>query len=305
MRRSLLYILALIILITPGWAGAQSETTLESMVIELWPEYDRAELLVIYRVTLPSDANLPVNLNFLIPAAVGNPNAVAVGPSADMVGDVPYDRQVEGEWARISFTASLPVIQFEYYDPGLTIQGTNRQFTYHWSGEHAVNNMLVSVQRPVGTESMSITPSMGSGVPGTDGLFYYHSNIGKLSAGETFDLSTNYQKTTQELSVERLAVQASEPVSLDTPGRFNFMDALPWALGVIGILLIVGGGWWYWQTGRDRKIRRKPARTRKPRPAGARPSGAGGEHVYCHMCGHRANQGDQFCRGCGTRLRTE
>jgi hypothetical protein len=271
----------------------------------MWPEYDRAELLVIYRITLATDVNLPVDLSFLIPAAAGNPNAVAVGPSVDMVGDVPYNRQVEGEWAQITFTASLPVIQFEYYDPGLLFDGAKRTFTYHWSGEYAVNNMLVSVQRPYGATTMSITPSMGNSVPGADGLYYFNSVIGELKAGETFDLNAEYQKTTSELSVERLAVQAAEPVSLDTPGRFNFMDALPWALGVIGILLIVGGGWWYWQTGQDRKTRRKPARTRKPRQQKARPAGVGGEHVYCHMCGNRANQGDKFCRSCGTQLRNE
>lgn len=303
MRRSLFFILVFVFLLIPVWASAQTETKIETMVIEMWPEYDRAELLVIYRITLASDVNLPVELSFLIPTDAGNPNAVAVGPSVDMVGDVPFNRQVEGEWARITFTASLPVIQFEYYDPGLKIQGADRQFSYHWSGEYAVNNMLVSVQRPYGATTMSITPSMGSGVPGADGLYYFQSVIGELKTGEVFDLSASYQKTTSELSVERLAVQASEPVTLDTPGRFNFMDALPWALGVIGILLIAGGGWWYWQTGQGRKTRRKPARTRKPGAERSRSSGVGREYVYCHMCGHRANSDDKFCRSCGTQLR--
>lgn len=112
-------ILILAVLLIPFPAFSQSATRLSNLVVDLWPEYDRPSVLVIYHATLAAETNLPTELTFRIPAAAGEPNAVAVRQPDGQLFSVDYETQISGEWELITFTATLPEIQLEYYDPGL------------------------------------------------------------------------------------------------------------------------------------------------------------------------------------------
>ena len=122
--------------------------------MDLWPEYDRQAVLVIYRITLPPSVSLPVDLTIRIPAASGEPSAVAV-KQATATGEtslftIPYTRQVSGEWALIQMTATNPEVQLEYYNSGLLKQEQSRQYEYRWPGDYAVNSFSIQVQHPSG-----------------------------------------------------------------------------------------------------------------------------------------------------------
>ena len=65
-------------MLIPVSIHAQDEVRLAYLQVDLWPEYDRPEMLVILRASLAADVSLPVDVTFRIPAAVGDPNAVAV-----------------------------------------------------------------------------------------------------------------------------------------------------------------------------------------------------------------------------------
>jgi len=288
-------------------ARAQTLATIEALKVELWPEYDQPSMLVIYRFTLSADTPLPAQLKIRIPTAAGEPFALAVGPSLEQVGDTLYNRTVMGEWAEISFAATMPAVQLEYYDPGLEILGSGRSFEYRWSGDYPVTSMVVEVQQPVGATDMRIMPSLGSGVARADGMVYYTSQVGSLDASQSFSINMEYQKATDELSVTRLPVQPSQPLTPETSGRVQVEKILPWALGILGMVMIVGGGFWYWQTTRqeDRagtKPRSRGKRRIQPPPLPEEDEGLQ-LSVYCHQCGKRATAGDRFCRSCGTRLR--
>ena len=303
MKRNLILFLFFILLI-PTVAHGQTNPTLSVLEISLWPEYDRPEVLIIYHAALSSEVSLPTEVTFRIPRAASKPNAVAVGPAQGSVGDVPYTTQVDGDWMLITFTAAMPVIQFEYYDPTLRKDGTARHFEYQWPGDYPVQALAVEVQQPLGATDMRISPALGNAAARQDGLLYYHSEVGTLAAGQTFRLSFDYQKESEALSVENLQVQPSAPLTPQTTGRVDVMKALPWVLGGLGILLLVGGIVWYVQSG-GVKPAASPER-RRHRPArqeiGESPTDSG---VYCHQCGKRAAAGDHYCRSCGTRLQVE
>lgn len=286
-----------------GAAPAQGELTLSSLEVDLWPEYDRPSLLVIYKADLPSQASLPAELAFRIPAAAGEPNAVAVRQGSGALFSVAYDRQVSGEWSVIRFTATTPQVQLEYYDPRLSVEGRQRHFAYQWPGDYAVEKLAIRVQQPTGAKDMRLQPDFGVGAQQPDGFVYYSSEYDSLAAGDTFTIEVDYQKDNDALSAEDLDIQPSAPVTERTAGRVSVRQLLPWMLASLGVILIVGGGWWYWRAsgegGRGRESRPR-------RPAPARPEEADpGEAVYCHQCGKRASPGDRFCRSCGTRLRME
>ena len=283
-------------------AYAQGDVKFSSLEVDLWPEYDQPSLLVIYRAVLSDEVSLPAQLTFRIPTVAGRPTAVAVGQTLDSVADVESDVQTNGEWAEVSFLAAAPAVQIEYYDPGLAKTGNQRRFTYTWPGDYGVDDLRIQVQQPVDASEMSISPALEPGSQGQDGLTYYNKDIGSVAAGEPFTIQANYRKGSDTLTVRNLSVEPGAPAER-TGGnlRSDMMAALPWILGLLGVILIVGGGLWYWQSGRSGV--RSPARRRKP--ASARESTPAEGYIYCHNCGKRAGPGDRFCRTCGTKLRVE
>lgn len=289
-------------------AQEQQQVRLRTLEVALWPEYDQPEMLVIYRVELDPNVNLPVDLRFRIPARVGMPHAVAAGQSNDSLFTVAAERQVDGDWAYISFTSAMPIVRLEYYDPAINLDDPNRQYEFVWAGDYAVEELVLQVQQPCDTSEMTISPSLGSGVIGSNGLVYFSNSFGSLSQGQEFDLTINYTKTSDCLTISTLDVGSELPA--DTPGRVRLTNVLPYILGLLGVMLIVGGVVWYWQSGRQQP--NQPVRARRGRRSASQvansdvddfqPQGSAGQ-IYCHNCGKRANASDKFCRSCGTRLR--
>jgi hypothetical protein len=304
------FVCTIAILISMIWSpvNAQEAIKFSALEVDLWPEYDRPSVLVIYRITLASTVSLPVDLILRLPAVSGEPHAVAVRQLDGGLFSVAYDRQMAGEWAEISFTATMPEVQIEYYDPRLTIQEEARQFEFTWPGDYEVEAMTIQIQQPLGASDLRTSPGLGSGIAGQDGLVYYNSQVGSMPVDQTFSITVNYTKSGSGLSAENLVVQPSGPIEgSSTDWRGQLMSFLPWGLAVLGIVLIVGGGLWYWQSGKRQEERPQPRRRRRvsadsPEIGAAPPTDA---EVYCHQCGRRAGPGDRFCRACGTKLRIE
>lgn len=302
LKRSIaLLLLALAIMPVPG--RAQADLRLARMEVALWPEYDRPSMLVLYKAALPASITLPVELTFRIPVAAGEPHAVAIQQPGGPLMNAGYTRQVNGEWALITFTATSPQVWLEYYDPGLNVESRQRRFEYRWPGDYAVDSFLIEVQQPTGASDLRVSPVTVTSRQGQDGLIYHSAEVGSFEAGETFTIRVEYQKDTSALSADDLDIQPSAPLAPVTTGRFDLRSLLPWALGILGLLLLVGGGWWFWSSSREEV----PVRDRRRRRAPATPADATapGDGVYCHQCGKRASPGDRFCRSCGARLRVD
>jgi hypothetical protein len=286
----------------PLTSWSQDVLVFSELEIDLWPEYDRPGVLVIYHITLPAEMTLPVDISLSIPTEAGDPNAVAVRDANGGLFSIVYSREVNGEWSKISFAPTMSEIQVEYYDPRLVINGKSHSYQFFWLGDYAINSLSIEVQQPIGASEMKITPNMGEGTTRADGLLYYTSQAGSLDAGQMIELSLEYQKEGEALSAQSLEVEPSSPVSTISPDKRNLMTVLPWVLGTLGVVLIVGGGiWWYWQSGFGKGRPKTPRRRRKLVVSAEQDVPEG--YVYCHHCGKRALTGDKFCRTCGTRLR--
>ncbi len=303
MFKRIIPLLLIAILCVPIPVRAQTPLTFSTLTVDLWPEFDRPEMLVIYKGLLSPAVTLPAEVTLRIPAEAGTPTAVAVGMDSVSVVDVTYETKTSGDWVEVTFTAALPAIQFEYYDLNLVKDGTERTYTYQWLGEYKVDSINVYVQHPIGSNNVQVTPAGGKTEQGGDGLLYTTLEIGSVEAGDSFSIGMTYQKETDDLSVQTLEVQPSAPISPETEGRLNLSQIWPWALGALGLLLIAGGGFWYWQSGRQEPVTR--LQRRRKTTATIPEDGASSEGVYCHQCGKRASSGDHYCRACGTRLRIE
>ena len=284
-------------------AQAQQDITLSVVKVDLWPEFDRPTMLVIYHITLPDQAILPATISLSIPTAAGTPNAVAIKQPDGALITIPYTQEADGDWSRLVFQATAAEVQVEYYDPGLQKSGDQRHYEYTWPGDYAVEAFDIEVQQPTGATEMRFKPGTVTARQGDDNLTYYRMNVGPLNAGQQFQITVDYKKSTDELSASSVPVEPSGPLNDPNSGIASMPSILPWFLGGVGLLLIVGGGVWYWVTGRQKtRPQREPHRRRKPAEIQTADNTAG-SNIYCHQCGKRASTGDRFCRTCGTELR--
>ncbi|RPI86326.1 MAG: hypothetical protein EHM41_08915, partial [Chloroflexi bacterium] len=268
-RQFVISLLLLILLITPTAAQAQvTSVSLSSLEVDLWPEYDEPDMLVIYKITLASDVSLPTSLTFKIPAAAGSPHAVAE-LQVDTLVNITYTERLEGDWNLITFTATVPELWIEYYDPALEKTGDTRQYSFVWPGGYAVNSLIVDVQQPWNAQNMRISPSIGTGQTGSDTLTHYIAQVGSLEEGQSFNLEIMYEKPDDVLSAEMIKVQPAEPLTEDTSGRvsstLNIPNDLIWLglLGILGLGLIIGGAVWYFRSS-QKETAAPPRRRRSP-----------------------------------------
>jgi hypothetical protein len=296
-----LMMVALFFGIIPAQAvQAQGGVEFDSVQVDLWPEYDRPEVLVIYRLTLSDATSLPAQVSLRIPAVAGDPYNLANQDVDGMLYLLNYEKAVEGEWLRLTFTTPTPNLQIEFYDPGIKKQGNLRSYEFKWAADYSVTNMTVKVQQPLKATDFKLAPAMGSAQKGSDGLLYYTTVVGAVDVATPVSLSFSYLKPDETLSFNSLPVQVSYPVQ--APGaEVDWPTILPWILGGAGVLLLGLGGLWFWRSGR--KSAATGAEHRHRPNSSQTDGGAGG--VFCHQCGKRSGPGDTFCRACGTRLRTE
>jgi hypothetical protein len=278
-------------------ASAQSNITLPLVSVQLWPEYDQPSMLVITDFEIPAETTLPVNLTFRIPKDA-NLIAVAIYTADGLLDDnVIFDNpKVNNEWQVFTMTMTTHAARFEYYD-ALAFNGNQRNYTYVWNGRYAVDQFHIRVLEPLDTISLTTTPALLS-ISKEEDRKYFSGDMGRLTLEEKFSLDLEYEKTSKSLVFESQGVQPSAPVDENTPGRVSLNNSLPYAIGGLGLILLIGGSIYFWQSGRV-----LPAVKPRRRSSSKIPSNSGNSDAYCPQCGARAQAGDRFCRTCGARLR--
>ncbi len=274
-------------------AAQQPTSTLEWLTVDLWPDYDRAEVLVLLTGGLPEDVPLPATVTLPLPQQA-DLNAVArISDENQMIDDIGFERGDD----TVTLTTPDHRFRVEYYVP-YNSQGLQRNFTFNWPGGPAVSQFEVSVQQPSAAMSISVEPTADSVVSGNDGLQYHNLAVRQLGENEGFQADVSYTMSADQLTS---AVQTAGPAGASAPADTtsgDFLSDVNWppvlaGLGIALLLLAIG-----WQVFAARiATRQKP---RKPRPLRAmRQSDA----KYCHQCGAPAQANDRFCRECGTELK--
>jgi len=309
MKRMLLilWVFASLVMLSVQPARAQGTLEAESMQIDIWPEYDRRDVLVIYRIKLSPQTSLPAQVVLRIPREAVSPFNVAYKDVDNQLYNMQYNSTVEGDWLRITATCPAQELQFEYYDPRLARTGNKRIFEYRWPGDMKVRNMVFRVQQPVNATEMQISPQKGTQTV-EDTLTYYAVNVGAVEAGTAFTFQISYNKADDTLSAASLPVKPAEPITNNPTGTSSLVDENSTLIigFAVGVILIAIGLFWYFRTTRREAVpagrrRHAPDSGRRSRPPQSEP----GASFYCHQCGKRSNPGDVFCRSCGSKLRHE
>lgn len=289
----------------------QNLVKINSMQINIWPEYDRpSETLVIYRISLSPETKLPVQISLRIPRAAGTPYNVAMKDLDGLLYDLEYTLVSEGEWNRIVFITSSDELQVEYYDPTLQQVDTQRTFQYRWIGDYPIEDLNVVVQQPRTATGLVLDDSFGKGeVNPDDQLVYYTADLGKLEAGIGYTMSLSYNKTNDYVSARTVSIRPEGEYPIQKTFFQKISDVfksvqesqnliITGALVLFCLLLffIVS----VLAVGKFEKFGElKPGfrrRVEKERPSSE-------EAVYCYQCGKPAKPGDVYCRVCGSRLK--
>lgn len=297
MRKWLLTALLVVFLSAVSTASAQTNITLASMQVQLWPEYDQPSMLVITDFKLAEATSFPTDLTFRIPLDANLIAVAAYDNTGNLINAVFDGPNVEGDYQAFTITMEAASGRFEYYQP-LTFSGTQRTYIYSWDGTYAVDAFEARVLEPLDTTSLTTVPKLDS-ISQENGAKYFQGKPVKLGQGEEFKLNLQYNKTSDSLIASAQGVQPSAPVDENTTGRISINNYLPYIIGGIGVLLIAGGLVYYFRAGSS-----STKRSRRRAHSGAEEEGAGAaEDVYCPQCGTRAKPNDRFCRTCGARLR--
>ncbi|MBL8101657.1 MAG: hypothetical protein JNM02_03930, partial [Anaerolineales bacterium] len=233
----------------PSFVSAQNTITIANMTVQLWPEYDQPSMLVIADFQLDSATALPADVTFTIPQDANLIAVAAVSADGSFL-NTPFEGPTDnGESQTFTITINQSTVyRFEYYQP-LSFNGDQRIFSYLWDGAYAVTAFNVVVLEPGDVTAFSMTPNYQS-VSQQNGSNYYDSGIMQLASGEQFTLNLDYKKTTSALVAPAQGIQPAAPVNEDTPGRVSLNNSLPYVIGGLGVVLIIGGIVYYWQAGR-------------------------------------------------------
>jgi hypothetical protein len=299
---------------------AQAPITLESAQVELWPEYDRPEMLVILSGNLPADTQLPVTLTLRLPPA-STLFAVALRDAQDGLVNTPYTTDLVDGASVVTMTLTRPNFHLEYYDGALVMDGNRRRFTFTWPDEWSTAAARVRVQEPAGASNLTVTPPLSAAGTGEFGLDYLAGDLGAIRAGQPVQVELTYDKTSTGLSAD---TNTGTAAPVPTAGS----SLLP-APVVIGLAVLVGAlvvGLWFW----NQRRRPAPASARHSRVANrsSAPAARSGRPTpapqvsaasppkedpaaaatttparFCTQCGQPLQAGDRFCRACGAAVR--
>ncbi len=277
------------LVLLPRPAHAQQSITLERLVIRLWPEFDRPDVLVLLSGQVAGEVSEPVELTFALPPGISL-NAVAF--ANEETGELfTAEHSMEGD--RLTLISPNGTFHIEFYDPAIQFDGETRRYSFEWAAGYAVNELQLEVQQPAGGRNLSVDPPGGVSDVDQFGLAIYTLTQTGLPAGEPVRITFSYEKTDNALTVDLLAPPTGEQPqaeSVPSAGGVN----IPWAWVAVGagVLLAAGGGYWYFRQEREPPAPR--ARSGKRRQTGKR---------FCTQCGKAVEPGDKFCRHCGARLR--
>jgi len=291
-RRSfILLIFLMLIAMAPGFAQSPA-SIIDSLDIEIWPDYDKASVLVLLTGTLAGDTSLPAAVTLPLPEAA-QLNAVARidRQNGSMRDDISWNTDSPNT---LTFITPDSRFRVEYYFP-YTVNNNQRSFDFTWLADIPVQSFQLRVQRPTSAVSLNTEPASTNVVAGGDGFEYHTFSAQDLPAGQPFSLHVAYTMGSAQLSAASMpppntgAQAPALPAGPGTPSGFS------WALAAVvaGGVIIIGA--MIWQIASRR-------RTPDSRSANESRVEAGARTRFCRNCGSKVDEDDRFCRECGSEL---
>jgi hypothetical protein len=267
-------------------------SAIDSLDIEIWPDFDRASVLILLTGTLPGDTRLPASVTLPLPEGA-QINAVARIDSKD--GSMKDDIISSNEPAdTLTFVTPDARFRVEYYLP-YTSNNNQRSFDYTWLAAVSVNNLRLTVQRPLSASTFVTEPATENINRSGDGFDYHIFPARAVPAGQPFALHVDYTMNTAQLSATQMPRSNAGPQTAEVADTSGTNSGFNWALVAIiaGALLIFGALIWQVASRRPAADIHKTVDSQVKNQSRAK---------FCHNCGAAIDKDDRFCTGCGSEL---
>ena len=291
MKHRYFFLMIIITLMLPGIGHTQDKVTaIDSLAVEIWPDYDRASVLVLLTGTLLPDTKLPASITLPIPAAA-QLNAVArLDVSDGEMKDIVNFTQALDE---ITFVTTDLQFRVEYYYP-YTIDNDHHTFTFTWSADLFVNNFQIRIQQPKSARSLTTVPGTIDVASERDGFTYHAFPIKSVPAGQPFSVAVDYTMDSDQLSAASLTSpgvpEPASPLAPREKAGINWSIVVMVVGGLIIVIVLV------WQIAARRAGSTPPGIDKAKVKTGSRSR-------FCSHCGKLAGKEDKFCSKCGSALK--
>jgi hypothetical protein len=293
MKRQYVFLLVFLALLLPAMGYTEEEiTTIDSLSVELWPDYDRDSVLVLLTGALPPDTKLPGAVTLPLPETA-QLNAVArIDTSDGQMKDDIFSVLGLGD-----ITFILPDLRFrlEYYLP-YEVDNGQHTFDFTWLAKLTVNELQLSVQQPAFANAFTIEPETENVFKGQGGLTYYSLPAKSVPAGQSFSVHVAYTMTTDKLSVDSLAPPQARAPKTESPAAVKTGKGINWSIVAViaaGIILAMVFVWM--AATRRAKLKQKIPRDKKGKTKSI--------SRFCSNCGNPTDKEDRFCSKCGSALK--
>ncbi len=282
-------------LILAGTGHTQGKVAaIDSLVIELWPDYDRASVLVLLTGALPANTKLPATVTLPYPETAQF-NAIARIDSSD--GKMKDDILSSPGPGVLTFITPDLRFRFEYYIP-YAVNNNQRTFNFTWLADLSVNRFQLRVQQPISASSLATEPATLNVSKGEDGLTYYAFPVQAVSAGQSLSVQVDYTMTKAQLSVEYLAPPSARVQEPGVPATLNNGTGIHWPIATVAVFGIIIVIFIVWQIA----TRRAASNRSITHHAKAKNQSLS---KFCHNCGNPTSKNDRFCRKCRAALQGE
>lgn len=270
--------------------------------IQIMPEFDSQDVLVISDYQLPADVKVPFDFQFRVPKGARMTGYALI----DANGGFDYNRPAPkltpgtGDWDVVE--AVVPrnqAVHIEYYyNPGL-VTTAKRDFSIVFEVPAVVDQLTFSVQQPTRATGFKVTPPLSSQGQDGFGLTASSTTVSDVQPGELLKAQVAYEKPDANPSQPASSAPGTPGPSAQTEASSNYLLWL-----VVAMIVGVGGFAAY------RMLTRRPApagaggrtvvQPRTTREPGRTPrrTPAGGQR-FCTGCGDPFNEDDRFCSQCG------
>jgi len=299
MKLKLRYLFLFFLLLLPVSLTLAQEpaSSLESLFVAFWPDYDDPSVLVLLTGTLPENSSLPAEVTLPLPPGA-EVNAVARMSDQGLA-----DTQFEVEGDTLTLITPDPRFRVELYMP-YDVDGDLHSFDFAWDADLDVDEFIAEIQQPLNATNLTTQPAaLIVDENPTDGLTYHALSPQSVPAGTPYEMSFSYNMADPGLTA---GAQRPAPVTASAPPETaDASSGIDWLLVLAGVLILalVIAVTWLVATTRNSgngKTRRSGKSSKPRKPA---PKERTAQATFCHNCGTPAEKGDVFCRKCGTKLK--
>lgn len=271
--------------------ATENLTEVNSLKIDLWPEYDKPMVLVMIDGWIAESVELPIEVR--LPVMEGG--IVHMGCSITSAGAHIHESFKEGtdeDGNYVTFVLRERHFHLEYYYNSFR-DTPFRKFDFQFKSPFNISNVQVEIKEPLGSTGFILNPPSKYPMKNRSGITIHSINFGGVKIGEGINLSAEYSKGDLVPSNKRNKIS---PPTVDTYKLLTILFG-----SILFILLGYAAFRWSSAPSNTDKKRKKKSKKHKTRYQIKGESIKSVRINFCSQCGSELKSPAHFCGVCGTK----